>query len=231
MSITKKLNEVMKSVGWLPKSARNKEQGFDYTPAPELYAYVRPLLANAGLVIIPSILETVQEPVGKTRNGTTIYKTRLKLELTLNAEGFAPLTVAWAGEANDYGDKGINKALTNGTKSFLLSLLLISTGEDPDAESVEPEQTEKRQRGQGETLHRALGAAGLKQSEHYRFAAVLVGQPVASLDDLTQQQAREVYQAAKNVLDGRATWADYFPKVGGKTIEPVSDEEALEVLG
>ena len=44
----------------------------------------------------------------------------------------------WAGEASDYGDKGINKAETAGTKYFLMRLFNISEKGDEDADAQTP---------------------------------------------------------------------------------------------
>ena len=45
----------------------------------------------------------------------------------------------WLGEGTDYGDKGINKAETSGTKYFLMRLFNVTEKDEQDADATSPE--------------------------------------------------------------------------------------------
>ena len=84
--------------------------------------------------------------------------------------------MGWLGESADYGDKGVNKAETSGTKYFLMRLFNISEKGEEEADSKTPEITETK-------------AVEYKPSENNRVNFVEVREKLTginSLDELTK---------------------------------------------
>jgi hypothetical protein len=129
----KKLAAVMGQVPALKKSGWNDHFKFHYMTTEDVSNMLRPLLAEAGLVIIPSI-----------KSGEFDSKhCSLEMEFLIgDAESGQTLTLPWKAEAIDSSDKGINKAVTTGFKYFLIKTFMIgeagpdSDGAGPDSESV-----------------------------------------------------------------------------------------------
>ena len=99
-----------------------------------LAAKVRELFKAHGIVLLCALNECVQT-TQPTANGTTLH-TIVHAAFTLvdTATG-ETLSQSSYGEANDTGDKGVNKAGTAATKYFLMKLFLVSDKDDPDAET------------------------------------------------------------------------------------------------
>lgn len=122
--VYRKIAAVMAAVERLPKDKKNEHFKYDYTSEATVKAALRPLCAEHGLVILPSVSR-------HERDGDL---TRLYLDITfVDVETAESHTIHVVGEGKDSQDKGPAKALTLGLKYGLLNSLLIDTGADPDA--------------------------------------------------------------------------------------------------
>lgn len=150
MSVIAAINKARASIGHIAKGSVAKAEGkkdnlgYTYQGWEDVLPAVRSACDEAGLIILPSIKNhttTVTERPAKDWNGNDVikssYRTEVVMEFVLLAEGGEPLTMTWAGEAIDTGDKGMQKAATSATKYFLLKLFQVPTKEDathdPDA--------------------------------------------------------------------------------------------------
>jgi hypothetical protein len=131
LNLYQKLAKVMADVGSVEKTGHNAFHKYAFIEQGVLMAKLRPLLAEAGIVILPEITSVQYRKEG------TVAQCAMAFTL-VNAdnpeERIGPL--AWAAEGEDKGDKAVNKAGTSGHKYFLLKLFLVSDKDDPDAETT-----------------------------------------------------------------------------------------------
>lgn len=144
-----KLAEVMGEIGYIPKRGKNEFHGFDYATEPDIVDAVREKLATRGVILMTSI-EGIEERLAKTPKGKDTLITTVRLRfLFFNKD--APdetIDIAWAGQGEDPGDKGLYKALTGAMKYFLMKQFLMPTGDDPDAAEgvaeAQPKQSQQK---------------------------------------------------------------------------------------
>lgn len=144
---------VIADCGIVGKDKVNKQQGFKYRSVDDVFNALHPALAKNKVVIIPTVVERQCEEVGKTKNGTAIFKVICKVKYDICAEDGSRVTSIIYGEGMDMGDKATNKAMAIAYKYLCFQAFCIPTEEmsDPDGESLEEkirtskEQLEKKQ--------------------------------------------------------------------------------------
>jgi len=134
------------AVGSLATDKVNASQNYKYISADKILERAGDALAQAGVMVIPSITfeETVQ--VDYTDN---YGKAKSRFDATVHfamvlADGESQLEVPWRGRGNDYAvpDKALYKAITSGHKYFLMKLLNIGVGnEDGEHDEVQESRT------------------------------------------------------------------------------------------
>jgi hypothetical protein len=134
--VAKRLALAMLEIEYVAKRGRNEYHKYDYATAEDIKAAARAALAKNGLVIIPLMLQVYQEPAGKQ------IKTMAEFEYVIACEE-GTVSVPWTSEAYDTADKGINKAVTGGLKYFLINLLQIPIGDEPDPDGEKESQQAK----------------------------------------------------------------------------------------
>lgn len=131
-----KLARVMGQIGELEKKGRNQSFNYSFIRDVDVANALRPLLSEQGVAMLVGMENVDQQPI-QSGSGSTGYHTVARLSITFaDGETGATVTVPWFGEANDYQDKGINKAATLGLKYALLKTFLIGSDDDPDAEAI-----------------------------------------------------------------------------------------------
>lgn len=125
------LCEVM---GKIPAIAKTKEMkagniNYKYRGIDDLYNGLQPLLAQAGIFILPDCLERRQQ------NNKILCRMRYRF---MAADG-SHVSCEVIGEANDAGDKGTNKCMSIAMKYALMQMFCIPTAdiEDPDGQYLE----------------------------------------------------------------------------------------------
>ena len=133
-TLYQKIGAIMAEIGRMEKTGEGKGLPYKFIEYAVLAAKVRELFKAHGIVMLCAINDCVQT-TQPTANGTTLH-TIVHAAFTLvdTATG-ETLSQSWYGEANDNGDKGVNKAGTAATKYFLMKLFLVSDKDDPDAEN------------------------------------------------------------------------------------------------
>lgn len=138
-SLASKLAAIGKEIGAVDKSGKNQQQHYDYIEYGVVAGKIRELFDKYHIIIVPNV-DSVSTDEIKSKYDTTGYHYVLTMTFTLiNGDDKEDREIAsWCGEASDFGDKGINKAETAGTKYFLMRLFNISEkGDDNDGNSVE----------------------------------------------------------------------------------------------
>ena len=139
-AINKVLGELSK-IG-ISKGRKNATQGYAFRGIDDVYSALSPLLASAGLNIIPRLL-TRECAERATRNGGTMFYTTVYAEFDLVAVADGSRHVAATfGEAADSGDKSTNKAMSAAYKYMAFMVFGIPTEGDNDADAASPEFAE-----------------------------------------------------------------------------------------
>lgn len=125
------ITEVMGEVPEIEKTGRNERHGYNYVEESTVAETIRPLLAEAGLVVVPDILG-VQDYTVPGRNSDNRIS-RLKLHFWfMDAKDGSALRVTMFSEGQDPLDKAIYKALTAAEKYALMKTFVMGTGDDPE---------------------------------------------------------------------------------------------------
>lgn len=130
-----KLARVTGKVQRIEKNGHNSFHNYDYATATDIYDGVRAALAEENIAFLPDMVKAEHEGI----------HTRLEFDMYFCCGDTGAVKVCrWVSEADDKGDKGINKAVTFAVKYFLIATFLIATGDikdDPDADA--PAQDKK----------------------------------------------------------------------------------------
>lgn len=139
LSLGAKLARIGKEIGRVDKTGKNQQQRYDYIEYGVVAGRIRELFDEYRVIIIPSVVEYSQDNI-TTRNGGSGYHYTLKMRFQI-INGDDPqdtISADWMGESADYGDKGINKAETSGTKYFLMRLFNVSEKGEEEADAKTP---------------------------------------------------------------------------------------------
>lgn len=139
LSLGAKLARIGKEIGKVDKTGKNQQQRYDYIEYGVVAGRIRELFDEYRVIIIPSVVEYSQDNI-TTRNGGSGYHYTLKMRFQIiNGDDPQDTILAdWMGESADYGDKGINKAETSGTKYFLMRLFNVSEKGEEEADAKTP---------------------------------------------------------------------------------------------
>lgn len=126
------------------------------------------VLSDAGIAIVPRVARTGRaQRINK--DGKTINITVISLDLVVCSED-GEYHASWTGESEDTSDKGVQKAISAGMKSFLAHLLLMPVAED------ENDGGRKRSRKRGARPSRAP-APSPRDAEYFAQSPPPAAQP------------------------------------------------------
>lgn len=136
MNEHKNIHEAKLAVmGDVPYLQKRKSAGLNYTFAGEadLIQKVRPSMIEHGVEVSPIGVEWLGITEIKSKTGTAgvIVRAIFTYRFT-HAASETSVDVKTLGEAQDFGDKACNKAMTIALKYAIRQFLLIETGDDPD---------------------------------------------------------------------------------------------------
>ena len=139
MNIYQSIASVMKEGYAITKSKKNPQQGFMYRGIDDVMNVFQPLMAEAGIFVVPEVLEATREE-RQTGKGTNLIYSILKIRYTFYASDGTSVSAVVIGEGMDSGDKASNKALSVGMKYAMFQVFCVPTEElvDPDGEAHEP---------------------------------------------------------------------------------------------
>ena len=136
-TLIKKLSKVMAEIERIPKNGTNEFHKYKYVTESDMVDALRGKLAEAGIMIIPSVEKTTTHLGAiQTRNGA---QSLIDIEMTFtiyDSESDQQIVAKWSGQGSDSGDKGVYKAMTGAVKYFLMKMFLVSTGDDPEGEKT-----------------------------------------------------------------------------------------------
>jgi hypothetical protein len=108
--------------------------GFTFVAWDDVAAKVGTLMAENGIVMLPSMPACDAVQAGTTSNGKPIYRATVTLvyELVNADDPRERTTMTWVGSGDDSGDKAIQKAATSGSKYMLLKLFMLGGADDTE---------------------------------------------------------------------------------------------------
>jgi hypothetical protein len=153
-----KMAVVMAAVKRVPKNGWNSFHKYAYPTETDLLEAVREILAEAGLALMVSVVESRKELMDihdkfapnnpdKTKKN---WFTFIVMEFTLGCtDTGATVVTQFHGEGQDNDDKGLYKAYTNTMKYFLRQTFLIPTGDVQAEDDGRPMDVEYENPSQG----------------------------------------------------------------------------------
>jgi hypothetical protein len=125
----------------IAKARSNQQQGFMFRGIDDVYNALASPLCEAGLLILPRVLERTCE-ARETKNGGILYSVVVEMEFSFvcAADGSRHI-VRMFGEAMDSGDKATNKAMSAAFKYACMQAFCIPTEGENDADAVTHPET------------------------------------------------------------------------------------------
>lgn len=132
-----KLAKVAGEIGSINKSERNEQQGFNFRSIEQITGAIRPLFAKEGISVSPIVVSFDSTEVTSAK-GSKGFRSIVHMAYTFTAgSDGTSVETSMVGEAVDYGDKSISKAVQMAYKYALTQVLQVGSGDDPDAHSVD----------------------------------------------------------------------------------------------
>lgn len=140
MNIYEAIGSIIKKGVAVKKDSYNMQQKFKYRGIDEVMNTFQPLMAEAGIFLVPEVLDAKREERLTQKGGNLIYSV-MRVKYTFYAEDGSSVSAVVVGEGMDSGDKASNKAMAVAMKYAMFQVFCIPTEEmrDPDAET--PEQS------------------------------------------------------------------------------------------
>ena len=202
---------VMAQVGVIAKT-KGQNLPYEYLSEDAITGTLRPLLAAAGLMILPRGCETVErEDYTAGKGGEMTRAVARHTFRILHKSGQWIDGQVW-GEASDSGDKCFNKVMTDAYKYFLRETFAINGGHDPDAHG--PDEVSRGARNRGTTSpnrNAAAGTGGATNRSNGQGGAPSNGRPAnqpagqASGPSGAQQGSDERAAKCAGMIDNAAT--------------------------
>lgn len=141
-----KLAHISKEIGAIGKTGQNSGYGevYNFIEYGVVAGKLRELFDKYKIIIFPTIESyQVSEVVSSKGKAGYHYLLNMAFDVINGEKQEEHYICKWLGEATDYGDKGVNKAITAATKYFIMRLLQISEKGDEDPDSQTPEERRK----------------------------------------------------------------------------------------
>ncbi len=136
LNLRQKLAEVRRRIGYIQKRGFNERNNYSYVTAADLAGAVGDILAELGVVIIPS-LESITYESGRGNGAEMARSAQVVMAYTFtDVDTGEAITTKVAGQGLDAGDKAPYKAMTGALKYALLQSFLLATGDDPEDERI-----------------------------------------------------------------------------------------------
>jgi hypothetical protein len=135
MNIYEAIGSIMKKGVAVGKDNYNQQQKFKYRGIDDVMNVFQPLMSEAGIFMVPEVLDAKREERQGRSGGNLIYSI-MKVKYTFYAEDGSSVSATVIGEGMDSGDKASNKAMSIAYKYACFQVFCIPTEEmtkeDPD---------------------------------------------------------------------------------------------------
>lgn len=141
MNIYQRINKVMQEVTYIKKDRAVSGGGQNYTAVSydNVIAQIRKAIVEAGIVIVARQIEgkiEIQRDVSKDIK-MHLYSGRYEIDFVNIEKPEDKVTITIESHAADNGDKAPGKAITYATKSAILKVLSLETGDDEESRTAE----------------------------------------------------------------------------------------------
>ena len=195
LNLRQKLAEVRRRIGYVQKRGHNERFKFSYVTAADIAGPVGDILAELGVVVIPSLEEISYESA--TGRGEATPMARVIMAYTFaDVESGEEVVATAAGQGLDAGDKAPYKAMTGALKYALLQTFLLATGDDPEDERVDARNS-KSSSGRAINAEQVRDLEKRIQETGTDLRRLLAYYKVASLSEMTEF----AYRVAVKVLN------------------------------
>lgn len=133
------ISKIMAEVGTVGKTGVNKFQNYNYASIADVMAKVQPLMAEHGLVITQSEIES-PKIICDGAVLQIVYEFRVSGSDGVWSAGFAQTGMASFATSKSWDDKAANKCHTSARKYFVLGLFQIPTADLVDADKEDTPQ-------------------------------------------------------------------------------------------
>ena len=125
--------------GGIAKDRKNTQQGYSFRGIDDIYNALASRLAEAGLCILPNVLER-EVTERATQKGGVLFYVVVKVDFAfVAASDGSEHHIIMYGEAMDSADKATNKAMSAAYKYACLQAFCIPTEGDNDADAQTPQ--------------------------------------------------------------------------------------------
>lgn len=140
LSLAAKLARIGKEIGTIKKTGKNMQQNYAYIEYGTVAGRIRELFDEHRIIIIPKVEDYSVDDITNSKGGKGFhYVLKMSFTIVNGDDKDDKIESTWLGEGADYGDKGINKAETSGTKYFLMRLFNVSEKGEEEADAASPE--------------------------------------------------------------------------------------------
>lgn len=197
-NIYQRINAVMQEIDYIKKDKKVSGGGANYSAVShdQVVAMLRDSLVKHGIVYYPEQLNSaVLVARDKSKDiAMMLYEGEYNVHFVNIDDGADRLTVRIVGHANDNGDKAPGKAVTYATKSALLKVFAIETGENDESRNYKEPEIVYATPQQVSAFYYLLTATGTDESQAMQHACINVlkyGQ-VYGFSQLPEQHANIV---------------------------------------
>lgn len=211
---------VMRDLGAIPKSNRNREQNYRFRGVDDVLNAVHPILCKHGISLAVRArnlkTETRVEPKAGGRGERTVYRSTLDMDVAMFAPDGSSVVHTTCGEGLDYGgDKATNKAMSAAFKyAICLGLVApVEAGdiEDSDRDTADSAADEKPQ-------SRVLDTAP-RPGEDAR-SSIGLGEPCS------ESQRQRIIHSTQELGKDAAWLKDLLAKKGKQSLADLTVEQA-----
>lgn len=126
------INAVMKEVSYIKETGKNTFHKYAYASDEDLLKALQPAMAENGLMLVPTSMESRVADTKPTKEGKEQFRTELRATYMLAHTSGGWMLVETIGHGVDGEDKGAFKAMTGALKYALRSTFLVPTGQDAE---------------------------------------------------------------------------------------------------
>ena len=183
------------------KDRNNQQQNYKFRGIDDMYNALAPLLATAGLVILPRVVShKIDERT--TQKGTPLFCAFVDVEFDfVSAKDGSKHTCRLTGEAMDMADKATNKAMSAAYKYLCMQAFCIPTEGDNDADATTHEPAARQQPQPKPAAQAVAQQHGLKTADQVETPVQIAQRKFG--DMATWEQAMGEVQSLVAKLNGQ----------------------------
>jgi len=201
LNLRQKLAEVRRRIGYIQKRGHNERFNYSYVTAADIAGAIGDILAELGVVVIPS-LENITYESAASRGETTRIARVVMAYTFADVDSGEEIVAKVAGQGLDAGDKAPYKAMTGALKYALLQSFLLATGDDPEDERMDtrliaPGSERPINTDEVHELEKLIAETGTDPQR------VLAYYKVAALGEMTEVTYRRAFEVLNRKLANR----------------------------